>query len=141
MRFAPLALALPLALSLSSCQKPAHAAEGQSAAAPAASATPAGVIDGETYQVFPPAAAGAPLRVLAKPGFKPNADYPHRLVLKGAAEGAEGAEVAGEIKGEALTFAAAPASGAQVAATADFSICNDQMCKLYRGVELSWVAP
>jgi hypothetical protein len=144
----PDALALSLTLTLlctAACQKPTPTGEGQGAAQGAAvspSPSAPGVIDGETYQVFLPTTPGAAVRVLAKPGFKPNADYPHRLTLKGPSPNPEvSGEIGGVISGEALTFAAAPASGAQVAASADFSICNDQMCKLYRAVELSWVAP
>ena len=138
------ALSLLTSLSLVACQKPAPAGEGQGAAVSASQSTAqgaAGVIDGETYQVFLPAAPGAAVRVLAKPGFKPNADYPHRLTIKGATNPEVSGEIGGVISGEALTFAAAPAAGAQVTASADFSICNDQMCKLYRDVQLSWVAP
>ena len=141
-------LCASLLLSLSACSKdkkpentnaqanqtPAQAATApaQTAKAPAQQAT--GVLDGETYELFYPQQAGAAISVRPKPGFKVNKDFPHRLKLKDA-------EVTGEIKPEQLEFAIASASAScegTCEASADFSICNDQMCKLYRDVKLSW---
>ena len=87
--------------------------------------------DDETYTVNLPT-DGGPLVIKAKAGYKINADFPHRAIFSSA-----------DIKEEAktdrsdkkLSFAKVsesklPAQG--VKAEASFSVCNDQMCKLYK---------
>jgi len=136
-------LAASLVLSLSACSKDkkpesastqpdqtAHTAQPAQTSAQQAK----GVLDGETYELFYPQQKGAAISVRPKPGFKVNKDFPHRLKIKGA-------EVTGEIKPEQLEFAVASATAScegTCEGSADFSICNDQMCKLYRDVKLSW---
>jgi hypothetical protein len=98
-----------------------------------------GVIDGETYQLITPQKKGEPLRVQAKAGYKVNDDFPHRLVVKSSPKevSVTGVKSAGE-----LSFATSSLSceGSSCEGSADFSICNDQMCKLYRDVAVSWSA-
>ena len=99
------------------------------------------VVDGETYQIMLPQAKGEALKVLPKVGYKVNKDFPHRLMLK--SESPEGISVTGAHTEQELSFALTEgltcASG-RCEGSADFSICNDQMCKLYRGVSVAWGA-
>lgn len=87
--------------------------------------------DDETYTVSLPT-DGGPLLIKAKAGYKINADFPHRAIFSYA-----------DIKEEAktdrsdkkLSFTKAsesklPTQG--VKAETSFSVCNDQMCKLYK---------
>lgn len=120
-------------------EQPSSSAEATSHNTPKSSAS-SSIIDGETYQVLLPQAPNELLKVEPKVGYKVNKDFPHRVTLKGPSESV----VNGSHTESLLTFsvqegAACPEK--QCKAVADFSICNDQMCKLYRGVELSWSAP
>ena len=98
------------------------------------------IVDGETYQVLLPQKAGEPLKVQPKIGYKVNKDFPHRFVLKGSSN----LEVKGEHTEALLSFSLTGEPSCpdkQCKGSADFSICNDQMCKLYRGIDLAWSAP
>ena len=142
MTIKPLSLLLvSLAALLSACTKDSKPtttpAESTQEAQPSTSAPAAqgAVLDGETYELFYPTAKGAPIKVSPKPGFKVNQDFPHRLKVKES-------EVTGAIGDKELTFALeGQRCEGTCEASADFSICNDQMCKLYRDVKLSWSAP
>jgi len=134
------------ALLMACTQKPsAQPAEkaGSSTSAVKASNSPVttgALVDGETYQVLLPQRAGEPLKVQPKIGYKVNKDFPHRFVLKGTSD----LEVKGEHTEALLSFSFTGESSCpdkQCKGTADFSICNDQMCKLYRGVDIAWSAP
>jgi PBP1b-binding outer membrane lipoprotein LpoB len=98
-----------------------------------------GVVDGETYQLITPQKQGEPLRVQAKAGYKVNDDFPHRLLIKSSPKdvSVEGVKSAGELRFATSTLSC---EGDQCKGSADFSICNDQMCKLYRDVAVSWSA-
>lgn len=87
--------------------------------------------DEDTFSVTLPK-DGAVFTINPKPGFKINADFPHRAILS-----------AGEIQETALTDhnekrlvfnmvaeSKLPITG--VKAETSFSVCNDQMCKLYK---------
>ena len=88
-------------------------------------------VDDETYTVTLPKAGGS-LVITAKDGYKINADFPHRAIFTAADIKEEAKTDRGDKK---LKFAKAsesklPAQG--VKAEASFSVCNDQMCKLYK---------
>ena len=87
--------------------------------------------DGDTFTVALPK-DGTVFTIKPKPGYKINADFPHRAILS-----------AGEVKETALTDhnekrlvfnliaeSKLPATG--IEAETSFSVCNDQMCKLYK---------
>ncbi len=88
-------------------------------------------LDADTYTVSLPQ-SDTPLTINPKPGYKINADFPHRAIL-----------TAGEITETALTDhnekrllfklpkeTKLPNVG--IKADLSFSVCNDQMCKLYK---------
>ena len=135
-------LLVSLAALLSACTKdskptatPAESTQEAQASTSSAPAAQGAVLDGETYELFYPTAKGSPIKVSPKPGFKVNQDFPHRLKVKEA-------EVTGALGDKELTFALeGQTCEGTCEASADFSICNDQMCKLYRDVKLSWSAP
>ena len=108
------------------------------------------VIDGDTYQVILPASEVKGLqveqviRIIPKPGYKANKDFPHRLKITSSPKvQATQEEVKGEMKETTLQYAVSLnlSSGEHaVQGVADFSICNENMCKLYRGEALQWAA-
>jgi hypothetical protein len=84
------------------------------------------------------------VKIIAKSGYKVNTDFPARIkinptkTLKFTAN-----ELNGELKDKKLVYTIdfeAPLGTHQISATADFSICDDSSCQLYRGEKLSWVA-
>ena len=87
--------------------------------------------DDETYTVKLPKDGGS-LVITAKAGYKINADFPHRAIFT-AADIKEEAKT--DRSDKKLSFAKVsesklPTQGIQ--AEASFSVCNDQMCKLYK---------
>ena len=89
------------------------------------------VEDDETYTVSLPK-NGSALVITPKAGFKMNADFPHRAIFT-AADIKETAEAQRSDKSLSFTAPAEsklPKQG--VNAEASFSVCNDQMCKLYK---------
>ena len=106
--------------------------------------------DGETYQVYyPQAALSSPsgqhvVKVIPKPGYKVNQDFPHRMVINPTAKlKFEQTSLTGSFTKKELAYTVklqGEKGTHTVNAVADFSICNDAMCKLYRGTKLAWTA-
>lgn len=86
--------------------------------------------EGESYNVHLPQAAQAQLKIEAKLGFKINENYPHRATFKVGGKAIEGDVVKEKHR---LTFSSAKADVTQLGTSVEvsFSVCNDQMCKLY----------
>lgn len=86
------------------------------------------------------------VEVTPKPGFKMNLDFPARLRItepgatKPAKEvlGKDDAEVTTEVLRFKVALTAEQAGAAAVGALADFSVCNENACKLIRGEKLAW---
>ena len=116
--------------------------------APVSPSASSKVIDGDTYQVILPDSEVKGLqveqliRIIPKPGYKANKDFPHRLKVTSSPKvQATQEEVKGELKETTLQYAVSLklSSGEHVIkGIADFSICNENMCKLYRGEALQW---
>ena len=121
--------------------KPVATPKAQPAPAPAA----------YTIRVVPGSAkAGAEITSLIEiaplPGYKMNKDFPSRLKLAPS----EGVTVNKPVlnKGDAdlseamlrfkVPFVASAAGTTDMSGTADFSVCNESSCKLYRGEQISW---
>ena len=88
-------------------------------------------VDADTYTVSLPTSE-TPLTIKPKPGYKINADFPHRAILSA---GATQATASVDHTEKRLIFKTAakdalPKTG--VKAELSFSVCNDQMCKLYK---------
>lgn len=106
--------------------EPAPQAQEQNQAAQAKTAA-----NDETFTVKLPK-DGSPLIIAAKAGYKINADFPHRAIFT-AADIKEEAKTKRNDKSLSFTQVSEsklPAQG--VTAEASFSVCNDQMCKLYK---------
>ena len=122
-------LTLGLTCSLNAC-KPSHQSSSTKSD-PGHVASDTSAIDADTYTVSLPTAK-TPLTVTPKPGYKINADFPHRAILS-AGDLKETANV--DHTEKRLIFNATkegkfPTKG--VKADLSFSVCNDQMCKLYK---------
>jgi hypothetical protein len=126
-------------------------AAGASAAAKAGAPESAAEAVNFVVRVVPGAAkAGAEsttvVEVTPKPGFKMNLDFPARLRItepgatKPAKEvlGKDDAEVTAEVLRFKVALTAEQAGAAAVGALADFSVCNENACKLIRGEKLAW---
>ena len=85
------------------------------------------------------------ITVVPLDGYKMNKDFPSSLVVVAP----EGVKVKKEnlaandaqLTDQALTFPidfAAPKPAVDFTATANFSVCNERTCKLYRGEKLAW---
>ena len=88
------------------------------------------VKEGESFNAYLPKTKEPQLKIEAKLGYKVNENYPHRAMFK-----VGGQTVEGEIVKEKhrLTFSSAKADVSKLGTSVEvsFSICNDQMCKLY----------
>lgn len=94
------------------------------------------IMDGETYQILLPQKKGEAIKIQPKVGYKVNKDFPHRLTLLDPKT-----EILGEHSESLLSFSLTEGSCKErCKGSADFSICNDQMCKLYRDIHVSWSA-
>lgn len=126
------------------------AASPEPAAAPAAAPAPA---TAQTYNIkITPGDAEAGkqatsvIEVTPMPGYKMNKDFPSRLALE-PSQGATLAKTAFE-KGDAqlteellrfeVPFTAAEAGKLDLSGMADFSVCNENACKLIRDEKLAW---
>lgn len=124
-----------LIICLSAC-KPSEQAtsvtKDHAKVAQAQSANPIGkTLDADTYTVSLPT-EGTPLTITPKSGYKINADFPHRAILS-AGETTETASVDhNEKRLLFITDAKSALPNQGVKADLSFSVCNDQMCKLYK---------
>lgn len=142
-------------VALLACQKQPAADQGtpkageKAAAAPAPA--PATANDAYTVRIVPgDAKAGAPatsvIEVTPGPGYKVNLDFPAKLTFS-PPEGVTAEKKAFD-KGDAeltekalrfnVPFTAAAAGTISLSGTADFSVCNDNTCKLIRDEKLAW---
>ena len=104
-----------------------------------------------TIRVVPGAAkAGVEVTSLIEisplPGYKMNKDFPSRLKVAPH----EGVTLTKPVLGKAdadlseamlrfkVPFVVSAAGSADMSGTADFSVCNESSCKLYRGEQISW---
>ena len=82
------------------------------------------------------------IRIVPKTGYKVNTEYPNRLILSPPKSMKTSQNtVMGSIENKELKyqFDLLSASGTHtMAASADFSICNESMCELYRDEKLNW---
>ena len=89
------------------------------------------VTDEDTFTVSLPK-DGTVFTIKPKPGYKINADFPHRAILS-AGDVKETAQTDHNEKRLIFNMVAEsklPQTGVQ--AETSFSVCNDQMCKLYK---------
>lgn len=88
-------------------------------------------MDAETYSVNLPK-SGQVLTIIPKPGYKVNADFPHRAhyIASETKEVALTQHNEKELSFKASETTKLPQSG--IKAETSFSICNDQMCKMYK---------
>ena len=149
--YSPLRTYLSIFILSSCCLMISCKDKAQSTSAPPASSLDSSrVIDGDTYQIILPDSDLTSLeveqviRVIPKPGYKANKDFPHRLKVTSSPEVQVAQdEFKGELKETALQYAVSLklSSGEHaIKGIADFSICNENMCKLYRGEALQWTA-
>lgn len=149
-------------LIVGGCQKPAEKApEAEpTAEAPPASPAPAEPAAAEpapataqTYAIkITPgdAEAGKPatsvIEVTPMPGYKMNKDFPTRLAVS-PSEGVtlaksdfekDDVELSEEVLRFEVPFTAAAAGKLDLAGSADFSVCNENACKLIRDEKLAW---
>ena len=106
------------------------------------------MVDGETYQIYYPtkplnANQGQQIiKVVPKPGYKVNQDFPHRMkVSPSQTLKIKASTLKGEITQKQLhyTMNIEGENGKHaLQGTADFSICNESMCKLYRATPVEW---
>lgn len=144
-------------VALLACQKQPAADQGtpkggDKAAAPAAPApAPAAANDAYTVRIVPgDAKAGAQatsvIEVTPGPGYKVNLEFPAKLTFTPpagvTAEKKDFAKGDAEITEKALRFnvpfTATAAGTVSLSGTADFSVCNDNTCKLIRDEKLAW---
>ena len=87
--------------------------------------------DEDTYTVSLPK-NGSEFMIKPKLGFKINADFPHRAILKagGIVETAVTDHTEKRLIFKMIAESKLPTAG--VEAETSFSVCNDQMCKLYK---------
>ena len=110
-------------------------------------AAPTGsVVDQDTFQLIYPNPKlkdnQQTIRVIAKQGYKVNENFPARLVVKSSEKiELSQSKIDGErIKKDELVYLVkmkAPSGKYKLSGTAEFSICNDMMCKLYKE-DLTW---
>lgn len=108
------------------------------------------VIEKDTFRIIYPTqenksgAIKQSIKIIAKSGYKVNTDFPARIKINPAKKLKFTAnELNGELKDKKLVYTVdfeAPLGTHQISATADFSICDDSSCQLYRGEKLSWAA-
>ena len=87
--------------------------------------------------------------VIPLDGYKMNKDFPNSLTLNPAAEAkitkTKFSPADAQLTEQALTFGIdfTPASSGptQFSGTANFSVCNESTCKLFRGEKLAWTVP
>ncbi|MCA9559149.1 MAG: hypothetical protein KC583_11385 [Myxococcales bacterium] len=144
-------------VALLACQKQPAADQGapegaKKAAAPAApKAAPSAANDAYTVRIVPgEAKAGAPaqsvIEVTPGPGYKVNLEFPVKLTFTPpegvAAEKKSFGKGDAEITEKALRFnvpfTPAAVGTVSLSGTADFSVCNDNTCKLIRDEKLAW---
>jgi multidrug efflux pump subunit AcrB len=112
--------------------------------------TPTTLVDGETYQIYYPTTplttnqGQQTIKIIPKPGYKVNQEFPHRIqvspskTLKVKTE-----SIQGKITQKQLHYQiSVEGKGGKhsLKAKADFSICNEEMCKLYRAEPVEWTA-
>lgn len=155
--------ALAASLALAGCEKPAEKAPPEavtaeaapSAATPTPAAKPASPLPAaaQTYKIrITPGEAEAGkqatsvIEVTPMPGYKMNKEFPSRLAIE-PTEGATLAKSAFEVGDAQLSeemlrfeipFTAAEAGKLDLAGSTDFSVCNENACKLIRDEKLAW---
>ena len=105
-------------------------------------------MDGETYQIYYPSKplnstqGQQTIKVIPKPGYKVNLDFPHRIkVAPSETLKIEKPNLKGEITQKQLHYKVnveGKNGKHSLQAKADFSICNESMCKLYRATPVEW---
>lgn len=112
------------------------------------SSTPNKMVDGETYFIYYPTTplssskGQQTIKVVPKPGYKVNLEFPHRIqVAPSSTLKVKSASVLGKITKKQLHYQV-DVEGQNgehtLQAKADFSICNEEMCKLYRATPVKW---
>lgn len=145
---------LSLAMFGFACQTPTEAQpqSDQAKVAQPAKAAQAGANDSNfTLTVKPESskvntASSAVIEVLPQTGYKMNLDFPARLKITEPGviqvDKAELSQEDAQLTEEGLRFTVhytAPTAGeAHISGLADFSVCNDNACKLVRGEEVQW---
>ena len=108
------------------------------------------VVDGETYQIYYPSKplnstqGQQTIKVVPKPGYKVNQDFPHRIQVEPSETlKIKTPNLKGEITQTQLHYKVdveGKNGKHSLQAKADFSICNESMCKLYRATPVEWTA-
>ena len=149
-----LALSITLVLAVAACRKSADATPGAAQAQTSGtSAGGKGAIQQKLFDLkITPGASTvgksttSVVRVTPGPGYKMNTEFPVALKLNQsngitfAAHELRGKQA--QLTEKALEFKVqltpSKAGKASMSATADFSVCNKNICKLIRGEKLSW---
>ena len=99
-------------------------------------------IEGDTFQVMLPSgkkSADQVLRVVPKPGYKVNLDFPNRVRFKDQSIASAPPKV--EVSKASLNYTLpiqVDKAGQKIEVIADFSICNENSCKLYTAQAYDW---
>ena len=112
--------------------------------------TSTSMFDGETYQIYYPTEVLSDhkgqqtIKIIPKPGYKVNQDFPHRLQVNPSTSIKVNTDkIDGKITQKQLHYYVAiegQNGKHDLKAKADFSICNENMCKLYRAEDFKWTA-